>query len=184
MSIPLELRTLRVDDEMSFKSAVAAFAREAPSWEFAFDFDPAAPFADYVAKLDDWTRGRRIPDTWVPNTFFVGIVASVIVGRLSLRHRLNESLRREGGHIGYGVVPRYRNNGYATEMLRQALPHCARLGIERVLVTCNEDNLASQKAIERNGGRFEDYSGLSNPNERKRRYWIEVPRTFPPTNQL
>lgn len=61
------------------------------------------------------------------NTFLVGVVEHEIVGRLSLRHYLNDFLARIGGHIGYGVTPAHRKKGYATEMLKQALPICSSL---------------------------------------------------------
>lgn len=170
----LELRTLRPEDERSFRRAVDEFRQDDPEWRFAFEFDPAADFARYVGLLDDWSHGRRLPEKFVPNTFLVGVVDGAVVGRLSLRHTLNDFLRRIGGHIGYGVVPSQRRRGHATAMLRQALPHCAALGLERVLVTCDVDNVASRKVIENCGGVCEglaDGPGLPVP---KRRYWIAV----------
>lgn len=153
---------------------MAEFLNAKPAWEFAFDFDPQTPFADYVARMDDWARGLRVPENFVPNTYFVGVVDGEIVGRLSLRHRLNDWLALVGGHIGYGVVPSHRGRGHATEMLRQALPHCARLGLTRALLSCDEDNLASRAVIERNGGVFDGYSNRPDLDGRKRRYWIPI----------
>src|SRR4051812_31650484 len=109
----LELRTLRVEDESSFKRAVEEFAHETPPWQFAFGFSETGSFPDYVRMLEEHSRGVSVPANFVPNTFFVGVVDDVIVGRLSLRHRLNESLAKVGGHIGYGIVPSQRRRGYA-----------------------------------------------------------------------
>lgn len=168
----LELRLLQNCDEESFKSAVAEFANEVPQWNFAFDFDPDADFPAYVTKVNNWSRGIDVPDSFVPNSFLVGIVGDRVVGRLSLRHSLNEFLRSYGGHIGYGVIPSQRGKGYATQMLRLALPICADLGIERALVSCDIDNIASQKVIERNGGMFDRITNLPELDIQKRLYWI------------
>lgn len=170
----LELRQLRDTDEVAFRTAVREFEAEVPPWQFAFEFEDADSFSGYVRMLENWSRGENISERFVPNTFFVGVVDGVIVGRLSLRHRLNEHLKREGGHIGYGVVPSHRRRGYATEMLRQSLPHCARLGIAQALLTCDVDNLGSRTVIERCGGVFDRITDYPDMPVQKRHYWITV----------
>jgi predicted acetyltransferase len=167
-SSKIELRPLRPEDEASFKDAIAAFKNERPPFEFAFDFDESIPFIEYVKKLEEWSIGKGLPDKFVPATFLVGVVEGQIIGRLSLRHCLNDFLERIGGHIGYGVIPSHRGQGYATEMLKQALPICSSLGINKVLITCDIDNMGSQKVIERCGGIFE------NLTDDLRRYWIDI----------
>jgi predicted acetyltransferase len=76
------------------------------------------------------------------------------LGRLSIRHRLNRRLRFQGGHIGYSVRPSQRRRGYATLMLRLALPVAHRMGIDPALITCDDTNIASRRVIEANGGRL------------------------------
>ncbi len=173
-STELELRTLRPEDEPSFENAVAAFKDEVPPFEFAFEYDESTPFSEYVKKLEGWSLGKGLPDNCVPATFLVGVVDGHIVGRLSLRHCLNDFLERIGGHIGYGVVPQYRKQGYATEMLRQALPICESLRIKKVLITCDVDNQASMKTIERCGGVFENETNDPELEIQKRRFWINL----------
>ena len=90
------------------------------------------------------------------------------LGSLSVRHALTAYLLDVAGHVGYSVRPAARRRGVATEALRLALPEAARLGLERVLVTCDTDNVASARVIEANGGVLEDVRGV------KRRYWIET----------
>jgi predicted acetyltransferase len=170
----LELRPLRPEDETSFRRAISSFNAEQTPFEFAFDFDDSAPFAKYIEKLEAWARGESLPDGFVPNTYLVGIVDGQVVGRLSLRHRLNDFLARIGGHIGYGVAPDYRRRGYATEMLSQVLPTCSSMGIKKVLITCDVDNLGSTKVIERCGGIFENETDDPQLTIQKRRYWIEI----------
>ena len=128
--------------------------------------DPAE-FARYLRELRDEARehppqhGGRVPQTtlwWVSGDEYLG--------RISIRHRLTARLTEIGGHIGYDIRPSARHLGHATAMLAAALPVTRSLGIDRALLTCDEDNMASRKVIEANGGVVEDKRGG------KLRYWI------------
>ena len=132
------------------------------------------PFRRYLEVLAERERGENLPANQVPSTFLFAFAGIRIVGRASIRHALNPYLERFGGHIGYVVVPEYRRQGYATEMLKQSLEIARqRLGLTRVLVTCDEDNVGSIKTIEKNGGVLEGVvTGLD--GEQKRRYWIDM----------
>lgn len=130
--------------------------------------DPAA-FAVWVAMLLEHERGENVPAEMVASTTRWVAVDGRLVGFLSIRHELNDFLRELGGHIGYAIRPAERGKGYATAATALALDECRRLGIARVLVTCDETNVASATVIERNGGVLEDVRGA------KRRYWVTLP---------
>jgi predicted acetyltransferase len=168
----LELRPLRLEDEKSFLEAVAEFRSEQPPWDFALGYEPDETFERYVRKQEDWARGARLPAGFVPAGFFVGVVAGEVVGRVSIRFRLNEFLSKLGGHIGYGVRASRRRRGYATRMLQLALPICKAHGIERALVTCDIDNVGSRRVVESCGGVFESITDEPSLPIQRRRYWI------------
>ena len=89
-----------------------------------------------------------------------------MIGFLALRHRLNDFLIDEGGHIGYSIRPSRRREGHASRALRLALARAGELGLERVLITCKEGNEGSRRTIEGAGGMLEDV------RRGQRRYWI------------
>lgn len=89
-------------------------------------------------------------------------------------HRLNDFLLKIGGHIGYGVVPKFRGKGYANEILMQTLPIAKKLKIKKALLTCDDDNWGSIKVIEANGGKLENKVDAGPGKPLKRRYWIEI----------
>lgn len=175
----LQLRPLRPEDERSFLAAVEDFARDDPDFDFALGFKLAAGFADYVRKNELWSRGLELPPNYVPANFLVGVVDGEVVGRVSVRHRLNHFLSRIGGHVGYGVRPGHRRKGYATGMLRQTLPLCARLGLSQVLITCDVDNVGSRKVIEKCGGVLESVTNDPELDVQKCRFWVAFERSFP-----
>jgi predicted acetyltransferase len=125
-------------------------------------------FAAWVTMLLAHERGEDLTDELVASTTRWLDVDGRLVGFLSVRHELNEFLRELGGHIGYAIRPSERRRGYATAATASALAECRRLGIDRVLITCDDTNVASARVIERNGGVLEDIRGG------KRRYWVDL----------
>lgn len=177
--MPLVLRELAESDEPSFRRAVEEFKVSDPDWAFAFFFDGVTDFPAYVRRMHAWTRGEELPENYVPNTFLVGVVDGGVVGRLSFRHRLNDFLLRIGGHVGYGVVASHRRKGYAREMLKQSFPLVRARGIDRLLLTCDDDNVGSRKVIESCGGVLENTVEVPGQTVLKRRYWISLGTAHP-----
>ncbi len=127
-------------------------------------------FPEYFRKKFNERYGINLPKGIVPSTTFWGVVDNKVVGNLNLRHYLNKHLREVGGHIGYGVKPSERRKGYATEILRLGLKQAWKLGIKKVLVTCDESNVGSKKVIEANGGIF--INKTKKDGVTKLRFWI------------
>jgi len=171
----LVLRKLELHDEEAFARAYSLTSVSDPN--FAHFYRPELSFAAYLRVLDDHEHGRSLPERHVPSSVLFGFVGAVIVGRLSFRHALNEFLLCEGGHIGYVVVSEHRGRGYAHEMLRQGKDRARRAGLERALVTCDDDNLASRHIIEKAGGRYESSHIDPEKPVPVRRYWITLSRS-------
>ncbi len=165
----LRLRPLAPDDERDARAAHAELARDA--FVFLLDWSPQDDWAGYLARLRDRRRGVRLADGRVPATFFVAEVDGAIVGRTSIRHELNDHLAAVGGHIGYGVRPGWRRRGYASEILRQSLIVARAEGVRRVLLICDDANVASARVIEHSGGVLDEVL-VTDDGSRMRRYWI------------
>ena len=130
----LVLRLPREDEEQEFLRAHRATTPDVAN--FLHYYEEGMPFIHYLQVLAEHARGENLPPNHVPSTFLFAFAASRIVGRVSIRHELNEFLLLVGGHIGYAVVPEFRRQGYATVMLRLSLQFAREtLGIGRVLVT-------------------------------------------------
>jgi predicted acetyltransferase len=132
-----------------------------PGWA-----DPAL-FEEYARLLRDQAReDAPRPAGFVPSTTLWWVDGAEYLGRIAIRHRLTEHLLDYGGHIGYDVRPSARRRGHATALLARTLPVAAALGIDPVLITCDEDNTGSRKVIEANGGQLDDQRGV------KLRFWV------------
>jgi predicted acetyltransferase len=166
----LRLRPPRVDDEAAVRAAHEALL--ADDFFFALDLDDGVAFADWVETVERHHRGEVVRPDRVPASFLLAEVGGEVVGRTSVRFALNDWLRLEGGHIGYGVLPQHRRRGYATEILRQSLVVARAHGVDRVLVTCDDDNAGSAAVIEANGGVRDPQLPLAGEPP-KRRYWID-----------
>ncbi len=166
----LRLRPLHLEDEEAFVAGHVEMAAE--GFPFGLFYSPGDSWPAYLSRLDAQRRGVHVPEGLVESTFLVAVVDGVIVGRSSIRHRLNDFLAREGGHIGYGVLRAHRRRGYATAILAQSLVIARSYDVDRVLVTCDVDNVGSATVIERCGGVFESVLEDTRGGVPKRRYWI------------
>ena len=109
----------------------------------------------------------------VPAQLYFAIVNEEIVWAIDLRFNLNNKvLSTYWGHIWYGIAPNQRKKWYATKMLELWLLECRKIGLEKVLVCCDTDNIGSAKTIEKNNGIFEKYIMVE--WIKNSRYWIDI----------
>ena len=136
---------------------------------------------DRLSSIEDWLKELKkrscedtVPKGLVPSSTYLAVREkdNYIVGMIDIRHYLNEYLTQVGGHIGYGVRKTERNKGYAKQMLKLALEKCKELKIKKVLITCDEDNIASEKVILSANAKFEDIRNVDGEN--KKRFWIDL----------
>ncbi|MEL7133736.1 MAG: GNAT family N-acetyltransferase [Pseudomonadota bacterium] len=110
--------------------------------------DPAAKAGP--VKLPDGSSTERLPSIrrWMWDNGFCGHIA------LRWQPDGNDLPPTCLGHIGYAVVPWRRGEGFATAALRTMLPEARDVGLSKLTITTDPDNLASQRVIEKNGGQF------------------------------
>ena len=169
----LVLRVPRQSEEAEFLRAHRATSPSVRN--FLHYYAEGMSFRRYLEVLAEQARGEHLAANHVPATFLFAFAGTTIVGRVSIRHSLTSYLERVGGHIGYVVVPEHRRQGYATAILRQSLQIAReKLGLKRVLVTCDDDNVGSIKTIEKNGGVLESIVAGTDADTPKRRYWVDT----------
>ncbi|HEY1624118.1 MAG TPA: GNAT family N-acetyltransferase [Streptosporangiaceae bacterium] len=169
----LRLRPLRSSDETAVIAGQQALLA-GDGFTFALDYQAGMPWDSYLRLLDRQRRGDRLPAGFVPATFLGAAADGQLVGRASIRHELNDHLKAEGGHIGYAVLPEHRRHGYATEILRQSVIIARSVGVDRVLVICEDSNVGSATVIERCGGQLDSVDTVG--GRPVRRYWIDLCR--------
>jgi len=133
---------------------------------------PDEDFDQLLRKINEREEGINLPADRVPQTELWMVEDGKIIGWTKIRHRLNKNLLLQGGNIGYSIRPSARNKGYGTRILELALSEAKRMGLDKVLVTCDDDNTGSVKVIEKNDGILENK--IENEGKLRRRYWIKL----------
>lgn len=169
----LILRELTEKDEAAFMRGMREWEGEDLSW-YTFLWREGMKFSEMLSELKNSKEGIGLPPNWVPSTMFYSFLDGEIIGRVNVRHQINENLMRRGGHLGYAVAPKFRGRGYGLATVRMVLPKVKALGIDRALVTCGDENEASWKIIERVGGKLAEKVWDETDGETVRKYWVEL----------
>lgn len=134
---------------------------------------PPTDINGYIKLTRNHSRGKDLPEYWVPSNTYWLIDNEKFVGHVNVRHKLTDALKIIGGHIGYFIRPSERRKGYGYKILELSLEKAHEIGLKKVMVTCNDDNIGSQKVIEKNGGVLKDKVQTEDEGL-VRHYWIEV----------
>lgn len=161
--------------QKSFVEAVHEYqAEDLPNYRGLNVEELSKDFAGFVDKLRREASGEGLPEGYVPHTVFWLVEGDNYLGRVDLRHELNDFLHREAGHIGYDVRPSERRKGYGKLALELGLQKAKEMGIQNVLITCDVDNVGSNKIIKANGGILENTIEVGEGKSPKNRYWFTV----------
>ena len=170
----MSLQLKKLDESM--KEALANFMadwkdeRVVPSslQKYSGGYEALAEYLD--------TMEKDPPRLMSPSTMWFLTDGEKIMGAVEVRHFLNSGLLKYGGHIGYGVAPQYRGNGYARQMVKMCMPEIRKLGLDRLLICCLESNIASAKTIENCGGILENSVKVIRDGKAVTglRYWVDV----------
>ena len=171
-------KIILVKPDLSYADEIIKYKEESlkknPLINGAAGLNNFSSIEDWLEELKKRSSEATVPEGLVPSSTYLGVREkdNYIVGMIDIRHYLNEYLTQVGGHIGYGVRKTERNKGYAKQMLKLALEKCKELKIKKVLITCDEDNIASEKVILSANVKLEDIRNIDGEN--KKRFWIEL----------
>ena len=129
---------------------------------------------EYVRIRLDHSLGKNLPKGWIPATTYWLMDGKIFIGETTIRHQLTEHLRNVGGQIGYWIRPSKRKQGYGTQILKFSLQEAKKMGLAKIIITCDETNEGSRKIIEANGGIFERARDMGAGNPKKLLFWIEL----------
>ena len=155
----------------SYKSALAELEASSVTGFWGLFGPPDDPH-EYLERIGTYRHKAGLPESSVPASVFWLVEADDFIGHVSIRHELNAALERRGGHIGYAIRPSQQRQGYGSRILEMAIPLARELGIDRALLTCDKDNTASRRIIEKNGGTLSDEIEVN--GKPSLRYWIAL----------
>ena len=169
-------KIILVKPDLSYADEIQRYKKEfledEPIINGSAGLDRFSTIEDWLKELEKRSSKDTVPEGLVPSSTYLGIREkdNYIVGMIDIRHYLNDFLLQIGGNIGYSVRKSERRKGYAKQMIKLALEKCRELKIEKVLITCNDNNTASERSIISCGGKLEDIRNINGKN--CKRFWI------------
>lgn len=171
------------EDIMKFRKEIFE-AKDADDFAGCGNLESCETAQQWIDTITLMENPETCPEGRVSSNIFIAVRVSdnKIVGVIDLRHHLgNPVLSSWGGHFGYIVRPGERKKGYAKEMVRQNLEKCIELGLHKVMITCNRNNIASERTILANGGVFEKEVLVE--GEYIKRFWVTITESMLKTTQ-
>ncbi len=169
----LEVRQLEPGDGAAFLKGLQAWEGEDPDWH-TFVWEEGMSHDEHLGILEKQFAGIDLEEGKVPHTMLYGFSEGQIVGRCSVRHTLNDFLKKRGGHIGYAVAPGFRRRGFGQQLFKAGRQHIRDLGVRRVFMTCAKGNETSAAMIEKAGGDLQDEVWDDVEKTVLRRYWLSL----------
>lgn len=169
----LVIRQLTPADESAFFEGMKLWSEKDLGW-YTFSWKPGMSYQEMLTILENERLGQNMAPGRVPHTMLYAFLDGKIIGRVSIRHELNDFLLRRGGHIGYSVAESYRRKGFATELMKAGMNYCKTLGLSKILVTCDDGNDPSWKIIEKFSAILENKIIDEAENKTIRRYWVNL----------
>ena len=175
----MELIEPSVEYKDSFIEAVREYKGEAEtepirSYRSLSLDDLKANFKAFIERERSHAEGKNQQEGYVPQTEFWLVDGGEYIGHVRIRQRLTEHLLQIGGHIGYDIRPSKWGKGYGNKILALGLQKAKEMGIEKVRITCDVDNVAPRKIIEKNGGVLDGEIPNPETGVGKLRYWIDI----------
>ena len=168
---------LVIPSEKYLKSYVEAFEEHKKNNISAYGLSDAEEI-DIFEKFDNYRNEKNLKPDRVGADYFwlVDDEKDYFIGEISIRHRLNEALEKYGGHIGYVVRFSEWNKGFGTIMLELALKETKKIGLSKILITCNDNNIGSARVMEKNGFVLGDKieNNIESETFITRRYWKTI----------
>ena len=155
-SMHLELKRISIEDDLD----IYEMFQEMPASENNFqNHVHGMSYPEYKEWLKDAIANSEqvgiVEGGRVPQIIYWLYKDGKPIGFSKVRLILTEALLKQGGNIGYGIRPSARGQGFGKKQLELILEECKKLALEKVLLTVNEDNKASQGVCLANGGRIE-----------------------------
>lgn len=182
-NVKMDEELMLVKPGLEYQEELLAYRRETlaiePEIHGDGGWDKAGSLEGWLLDLKNREAEDTCPPGFVPSSTWLCIrkTDGRMVGFIDIRHRLNDFLLDFGGHIGYSIRPDERGCGYALRQLWLGLQKCREMGLNRVLLTCDEDNLRSRRTILSAGGVYEDTRQKPGDRAATLRYWIDVAKT-------
>ena len=145
------------EDILKFREEILN-SKDTDSFAGCFNLGNYLSVEEWIRDITLLETAETCPKDKVPSNVYLAVRLSdnKLVGIIDFRHHIDHPiLGLWGGHIGYSVRPDERRKGYGKEMLKQTLQNCKKHGLSKVMITCDCDNIASEKTIIANGGVFE-----------------------------